>query len=52
MTDDGRVLTCTIGVPAPQTEPPGAFHMSYALFDLDLESRTLTRLTELQGTRA
>ena len=32
VTDDDVVLTCTIGVPAPQAEP-GAFHMSYSLFD-------------------
>jgi hypothetical protein len=44
VSDDGLNLTCSVGLPEPL--PDGAFRMNYSLFDLDLTSRTLTRLAD------
>jgi hypothetical protein len=44
VSDDGLILTCSIGLPEPLAD--GAFRMNYSLFDLDLASRTLTLLAD------
>lgn len=48
VSDDGMVLTCNVGLPEPR--PGGAYGMNYALFNLDLSSRTLTRLANFNAT--
>jgi hypothetical protein len=47
VSDDGLTLTCNIGVPEPR--PDGSYHMSYSLFDLDVTTRALVRLLDLDS---
>jgi len=48
VSDDGTLLTCTIGTPEPRDR--GAFRMNYALFELDVRSRTLRKLANFEQT--
>jgi hypothetical protein len=44
VSDDGSILTCSVGLPEPL--PEGAFRMNYALYELDLSTRSLTHLAD------
>ena len=46
-SDDGRMVTCNVGIPEPH--PDGSYHMNYSLFDLDVAARKLTRLADLDS---
>lgn len=45
--DDGRTITCRVGIPVPRER--GAFRMHYWMCDLDVASRSVKRLVDLRA---
>ncbi len=46
-SDDGRVITCNIGLPEPRAD--GGCRMNYSLFGLDVPARAVIRLADLDS---
>jgi hypothetical protein len=44
-SDGGTLVTCKVGVPEPQ--PGGRYQMKYSIFDLNVTTRSLSRLADL-----